>query len=147
MRGLTMRRERPDRGTFVAAIDELDRLAALGVSVLELLPVHAFDPDEVNYWGYMPVVFGAIHGRYGSSEVAAAGELAELVTAAHERDIEVWLDVVFNHTTEEDEHGPLYNLRGLADGDYYVAARRIGRTSTMPARATSSMPRRRRRRR
>ncbi|MET0663831.1 MAG: alpha-amylase family glycosyl hydrolase [Ilumatobacteraceae bacterium] len=120
VRGLTMRRERPDRGTFAAAIDELDRLAALGVSVLELLPVHAFDPDEVNYWGYMPVVFGAIHGPYGSSEVAAAGELAELVAAAHERDIEVWLDVVFNHTTEEDEDGPLYNLRGLADGDYYV---------------------------
>ncbi len=42
------------------------------------------------------------------------------MAAAHERDIEVWLDVVFNHTTEEDEHGPLYNLRGLADGDYYV---------------------------
>ena len=120
VRGFTMGRDRPDRGTFVAAIDELDRLAALGVSVVELLPVHAFDPDEVNYWGYMPVVFGAIHGPYGSSEVAAAGELAALVAAAHERDIEVWLDVVFNHTTEEDEYGPLYNLRGLADGDYYV---------------------------
>ena len=45
------------------------------------------------------------------------------MAAAHERDIEVWLDVVFNHTTEEDEHGPMYNLRGLADGDYYVLHR------------------------
>ena len=41
-------------------------------------------------------------------------------TAAHEHDIEVWLDVVFNHTTEEDELGPTYNLRALADRDYYV---------------------------
>ncbi len=120
VRGLTMTRDRADRGTFVAAIDELDRLRDLGVSVVELLPVHAFDPDEGNYWGYMPVVFGAVHGPYGSSEGAVAGELATFVRAAHERDIEVWLDVVFNHTTEEDDRGPLYNLRGLADGDYYV---------------------------
>ena len=48
-----------------------------------------------------------------------AGELAELVAAAHARDIEVWLDVVFNHTTEVDETGPVYNLRGLADADFY----------------------------
>ena len=40
--------------------------------------------------------------------------------AAHDHDIEVWLDVVFNHTTEEDEHGPTYNLRGLADRQYYA---------------------------
>ena len=107
MRGLTMRRERPDRGTFVAAIDELPiGSPRLGVSVLELLPVHAVRSRRGNYWGYMAVVFGAVHRRYGSSEVDAAGELAELVTAAHDQDIEVWLDVVFNHTTEEDEHGP-----------------------------------------
>lgn len=120
VRGLTMGRSRGDRGTFLAAIDELDRLAGLGVSVVELLPVHAFDPDEANYWGYMPVVFGAIHGRYASSETAAAGELVELAAAAHARDMEVWLDVVFNHTSEEDDAGPVYNLRGLAAADYYV---------------------------
>ena len=50
----------------------------------------------------------------------AWGELGDLVAAAHERDIEVWLDVVFNHTTEIDETGPTYHFRGLADGDYYA---------------------------
>jgi isoamylase len=119
VRGLTRRRSREDSGTFRAAIDELPRLASLGVSVVELLPVHQFDPDEANYWGYMPLVFGAVHQGYAVSDDANA-ELADLVAAAHDHDIEVWLDVVFNHTTEEDELGPTYNLRGLADNDYYV---------------------------
>ncbi len=119
VRGLTQRRERADHGTFAAAIHELERLAALGVSVLELLPVHQFDPDEPNYWGYMPVVFGAVHQQYAATGWAPE-ELTRLVAAAHDNDIEVWLDVVFNHTTEEDEYGPTYNLRGLADREYYV---------------------------
>ena len=119
IRGLTKRRDGADAGTFRAAVDELPRLAELGVSVLELLPVHQYDPDEGNYWGYMPLVFGAIHRQYAAGEDAAT-ELAELIAAAHEHDIEVWLDVVFNHTTEEDERGPTYNLRGLDESGYYV---------------------------
>lgn len=119
VRGMTKRRERPDAGTYAALVDELPRLRELGVSVIELLPVHQFDPDEVNYWGYMSLVFGATHRQYAAGDDANR-ELADLVAAAHEHDIEVWLDVVFNHTTEEDEHGPTYNLRGLADGDYYA---------------------------
>ena len=130
----------------MAAIDELDRLADLGVSVLELLPVHAFDPDEANYWGYMPVVFGAIHGPYGSSEVAAADELAALTAAAHERDIEVWLDVVFNHTTEEDEHGPAVQPAWPRRRRLLRAARGWLVPRTTPAPATPSTPGRRRRR-
>jgi glycogen operon protein len=120
VRGLTMCRDRPDAGTFDAAIDELPRLAALGVSVLELLPVHQYDPDEGNYWGYMPVVFGAIHQGYAATD-DAAGELADLIAAAHDHDIEVWLDVVVNHTSEADPTGPTYTLRALAERDYYVA--------------------------
>jgi isoamylase len=119
VRGMTRRRDRPDAGTYRALADELPRLAELGVSVVELLPVHQFDPGEDNYWGYMPLVFGAVHRQYAATADAAT-ELADLVTAAHEHDIEVWIDVVFNHSTEEDEHGPTYNLRGLADRDYYV---------------------------
>jgi isoamylase len=119
VRGMTMRLERGDAGTFRALIDELPRLADLGVSVLELLPVQQFDPDEPNYWGYMPLVFGAVHEGYAAT-ASPAEELAELVAAAHEHDLEVWLDVVFNHTTEEDEEGPTYNLRALADRDHYV---------------------------
>lgn len=119
VRGLTKTRHRQDAGTFQAAIDELPRLAALGVSVIELLPIHQFDPDEGNYWGYMPLVFGAVHGRYAAGDDAAA-ELADLVGAAHDNDIEVWIDVVFNHTTEEDADGPVYNLRALDERGYYV---------------------------
>ncbi len=119
VRGMTRRRDRNDAGTFAALIDELPRLVELGVSVVELLPVHQFDPDEGNYWGYMPLVFGAVHSGYAAGDDAAQ-ELAALVAAAHRHDIEVWLDVVFNHTTEEDADGPTYNLRGLADADYYV---------------------------
>ena len=119
MRGMTLRRDSADAGTYRALIGELPRLHTLGVSVLELLPVHQFDPDEGNYWGYMPLVFGATHRQYAASDDANQ-ELSDLVAAAHDHDIEVWLDVVFNHTTEEDEHGPTYNLRGLADPQWYA---------------------------
>ena len=119
VRGLTARRARPDAGTFRAAIDELPRLAELGVSVLELLPVHQYDPDEGNYWGYMPLVFGAVHRQYAAGD-RPAQELAELVDAAHGHDIEVWLDVVVNHTTEADAAGPSYSLRILDEREYYV---------------------------
>ena len=119
VRGLTVRRPRADAGTFRAGIDELDRLAELGVSVLELLPVHQYDPDEGNYWGYMPLVFGAVHRQYAWGDDAAT-ELADLVSAAHDRDIEVWLDVVVNHTTEADRSGPSYSLRILDEREYYV---------------------------
>jgi glycogen operon protein len=119
VRGLTACRPRADAGTFRAAIDELPRLAELGVSVLELLPVHQFDPDEGNYWGYMPLVFGAVHRQYAAGD-RPAEELADLVTAAHDHDIEVWLDVVVNHTTEADRAGPNYSLRILDEREYYV---------------------------
>ena len=93
------------------------------MTVIELMPVHQNDPDEGSYWGYMPLAFGAVHQQY-APPTTPAGELGDLVAAAHERDIEVWLDVVFNHTTEVDETGPTYHFRGLADGDYYRPRRR-----------------------
>ena len=66
----------------------------------------------------MPLAFGAVHRQYAAGDDAAA-ELAAFIAAAHEHDIEVWLDVVFNHTTEVDATGPTYSLRGLSDGAYY----------------------------
>jgi glycogen operon protein len=108
-------------GTFDALIEQLDRVAGLGFTVIELLPVHQNDPQEGSYWGYMPLAFGAVHGHYAAGGDAAA-ELAELIAAAHRRDLEVWIDVVFNHTSEIDATGPTYSLRGLADGDHYRLA-------------------------
>jgi glycogen operon protein len=119
VRGMTIAADGVEQpGTFRALIDQLDRIAALGFTVVELLPVHQNDPQEGSYWGYMPLAFGAVHGQYSAGTDAAA-ELAELVAAAHRRDLEVWIDVVFNHTSEIDATGPTYSLRGLADGDYY----------------------------
>jgi glycogen operon protein len=119
VRGLTRLAggERP--GTYAALAEQLPRLAALGVSVIELMPVHQSDPAEGSYWGYMPLGFGAVEQRYAAGD-DAAGELAALVAAAHDHDLEVWLDVVFNHTTEIHAAGPTYHLRGLSDASYYV---------------------------
>ena len=118
VRGLTRRAGGRHPGTFAALHDQLPRLAALGVTVVELMPVHQNDPAEGSYWGYMPLAFAAIHRQYAAGADAAA-ELAAFVAAAHVHDIEVWLDVVYNHTTEVDATGPTYHLRGLSDGAFY----------------------------
>ena len=118
VRGLTMQAGGPCPGTFETLGEQLPRLAALGITVIELLPVHQNDPAEGSYWGYMPLAFAAVQREYAATENAAA-ELAAFVAAAHDHDIEVWLDVVFNHTTEVDAAGPIYHFRGLSDGSYY----------------------------
>ena len=101
-------------GSFAGVIERLGYLADLGVQAIELMPVHPFDSSS-NYWGYMPVVWGAVHEGYAEGDGAAVEELAALVAAAHDRDIEVWLDVVFNHTGEGSSDRPTWSLRGLAD--------------------------------
>ena len=141
-RGATKRRPDPEAGTFAGLVAELPRLAALGVSVIELLPVHQFDPDEGNYWGYMALVFGAVHQQYAFGDDANA-ELGDLVAAAHDHDIEVWLDVVFNHTTEEDDARPDVQPARAGGPRVLPARRTTARTSTRPAAATSSTPTRR----
>ena len=118
VRSLTKHAGGPSPGTFQALLEQLPRLAALGVTVIELLPVHQNDPAEGSYWGYMPLAFAAVQRAYAASGDGVA-ELATLVAAAHDHDIEVWLDVVFNHTTEVDAAGPTYHFRGLSDGSYY----------------------------
>jgi isoamylase len=117
-RGFTQRAAVTEPGTFAALVEQLPRLAALGISVIELLPVHQNDPQEGSYWGYMPLAFGAVERRYAAGDDAAA-ELADFVAAARRHDIEVWLDVVFNHTTEVDAAGPTYSQRGLDDAAFY----------------------------
>ena len=105
-------------GTFRGCADRLDYLADLGVNVIELMPVHPFDTAH-NYWGYMPLVWGAVHRAYAAGDDAAA-ELADLIDAAHARRIEVWLDVVFNHTGEGDATMPTWSLRGFDDAHAYL---------------------------
>ena len=104
--------------TFAGVQQRLDHLADLGVNVLELMPVHPFDASD-NYWGYMPLVWGAVHRPFAADDALAPEELAALVAAAHARDIEVWLDVVFNHTGEGDATLPTRCLRGIDDAHAY----------------------------
>ena len=112
------------RGTFAGLAQHAERIRALGVTAVELLPIHQFDPAESNYWGYMPLVWSALHSGYAANadayEGAADDEFRLMVQAFHERDIEVILDVVYNHTTEEDEVGPTFHLRAIDDVAYYV---------------------------
>ena len=102
--------------TFAGAHDRLAHLVDLGVDVIELMPVHPFDPSN-NYWGYMPIVWGAVHQAYAEGADAAT-ELADFVAAAHHRGLAVWLDVVFNHTGEGDPSMPTWTFRGLDPGVY-----------------------------
>lgn len=122
VRGATMRSPlvpEAERGTYRGLRHLLPYLVDLGVTTLELLPVHQADPDEGSYWGYMPLAFGAVHRGYAATDDPAA-ELAELVEDAHARGLEVMVDVVLNHTTEEGQGGPTYSLRGVDNLSYYV---------------------------
>jgi glycogen operon protein len=133
VRGLTMLH--PDvppelRGSYAALASEpiLAHLTRLGVTAIELLPVHHFvsEPHHAangttNYWGYNSIGFHAPHGRYSSSGTRGeqVREFKAMVRALHAVGIEVILDVVYNHTAEADHHGPTLSLRGLDNRSYY----------------------------
>jgi glycogen operon protein len=107
------------RGTFLGLIEKIPYLKELGITVVELLPVHQFDPQEGNYWGYMTLSFFAPHQGYALRDEVA--EFREMIRAFHKAGIEVWLDVVYNHTSEGDENGPTYCCRGIDDHSYYLS--------------------------
>jgi glycogen operon protein len=107
-----------NRGTFLGLIEKIPYLEELGVTVVELLPVHQFDPQEGNYWGYMTLNFFAPHRTYAVRQPLR--EFQEMVRAFHAAGIEVWLDVVYNHTAEGDPSGPTYSMRGVDNSTYYL---------------------------
>jgi isoamylase len=122
VRGATMRAPHVPlggRGTFAGLAAHASYLAGIGFTAVELLPVHQYDPDEGNYWGYMPLAWYALHHRYVAGD-DPDGEFRSMVEAFHDVGIEVILDVVYNHTTEEDDEGPTFNLRSIDDEAYYV---------------------------
>ncbi len=113
----------PDqRGTFSGLVKKIPYLKKLGITVVELMPVFLFDPQENDYWGYMPLSFFALHNAYGqaSSATDLLDEFKAMVTAFHQADIEVILDVVYNHSGEGDENGPKYSFRGIDNTTYYL---------------------------
>ena len=133
VRGLTLRHPGipPDqRGTYAglahpAVIAHLQRL---GVTAVELMPVHQFvserslvDRGLTNYWGYNTIGFLAPHHRYSSARQRGeqVSEFKTMVKALHEAGIEVILDVVYNHTAEGDHRGPTLSFRGIDNAAYY----------------------------
>ncbi len=108
------------RGTFLGVIDKIPYLQELGVTAVELLPVHQFDPQQGNYWGYMTLNFFAPHDGYATDRQNASDEFRQMVQALHQAGIEVILDVVFNHTAEGDHLGPCYSYKGIDNSTYYM---------------------------
>ena len=110
------------RGTFLGLADKIPYLKELGVTAVELMPVYQFDPQETDYWGYMPLNFFAPHHAYSTTPPACRQhhEFGQMVDALHRADIEVILDVVYNHTCEGNHQGPEYSLKGIDSTTYYM---------------------------
>ncbi|MEM7339091.1 MAG: glycogen debranching protein GlgX [Actinomycetota bacterium] len=121
------------RGTYAGMATEpvINHLVDLGVTAVELMPVHHFVPEGfvvdkglTNYWGYSTLGFFAPHGPYAASGSGGAqvAEFKRLVAALHRAGIEVLLDVVYNHTTEGTAAGPTLSFRGIDNAAYYRLA-------------------------
>jgi glycogen operon protein len=116
-----------DRGTFAGLVQKIPYLLDLGITAVGLLPVFQFDtqdspPGRVNYWGYAPVSFFGPHRGYSSRQdlLGPVDEFRDMVKALHRAGLEVILDVVFNHTAEDNHHGPTFCFRGMDNRTYYV---------------------------
>jgi isoamylase len=117
-------------GSYAGVIEKIPYLQSLGVTAVELMPIHEFatampSPDgssRGNYWGYDPVAFFAPHRGYasGSEPGCQVREFKEMVRALHAAGIEVILDVVFNHTAEGNQLGPTLSFKGLENRVYYM---------------------------
>ena len=110
----------PDAGRYLGLIHKIPYLQDLGVTALELMPVFQFEPDCENYWGYMPIGFFSPHCYYASAAASAVTEFRSMVKALHAANIEVILDVVFNHTAEGGADGPCYSMKGIDNTTYYL---------------------------
>ncbi|MCC5867241.1 MAG: glycogen debranching protein GlgX [Gammaproteobacteria bacterium] len=115
-------------GTFQGVIEKIPYLQDLGITDVELLPVMAFDTQDVppgvagrglgNFWGYSPCAFYALHPGY-AAEPDVRREFRDMVKALHRAGIGVILDVVFNHTAEGGAEGPTISFKGLGNEFYY----------------------------
>jgi isoamylase len=123
---------RPDvperlRGTYAGFTKEaIDYIKSLGVTSVELLPVHTFINDShllekglTNYWGYNSIGFFAPDPRYAADVPNSLREFKEMVARFHDAGLEVILDVVYNHTAEGNEKGPTLSFKGIDNLNYY----------------------------
>ncbi len=121
-------------GTFSAMIEKIPYLKELGINAVELMPVFEFNECEYgkidpvtkqmlcNFWGYSTMNFFSLMHRYAvcSEPSKAKNEFKTLIKALHQAGIEVILDVVYNHTAEGNEKGPLISFRGIDNPSYYI---------------------------
>jgi isoamylase len=118
------------RGTYLGLCSQpvLDHLKALGVTAVELMPVHQFVHDHRlhelglrNYWGYNSIAYLAPHGEYAvyGRRGQQVQEFKQMVKTLHQEGIEVILDVVYNHTAEGNDAGPVLSLKGIDNPAYY----------------------------
>ena len=116
------------RGTYkgMMAPEVLDYIKSLGVTSIEFLPLHSFILDSnllergvTNYWGYNSIGFFAPNPRYAQESERSLREFKEMVSAIHGADLEVILDVVYNHTAEGNERGPTLSYKGIDNASYY----------------------------
>jgi len=136
VKGFTHRNPRvpaPLRGTYLGLASDaaLQHLTDLGVTAVELLPVHLHANDRnlvarglTNYWGYNSLAYFVPDARFASARgrMAAVREFKVMVRALHAAGLEVILDVVYNHTAEGDQFGPTLSLRGIDNASYYRLA-------------------------
>ncbi len=118
------------RGTYagMAHPAALDYLKSLGITAVELMPIHYFVHDRrledlglKNYWGYNSIGFFALHGDYAADKRpgGAVSEFRQLVKSLHQSGMEVILDVVYNHTAEGNHLGPMLSFKGIDNAYYY----------------------------
>ncbi len=119
-------------GTFEGLVEKLPYLKELGVNAVELMPIFEFDEMQdsrvvdgemlYNYWGYSTVSFFAPNTSYTASQEynREGNELKNLIRMFNENGIEVYLDVVFNHTAEGNEQGPFFSFKGFDNNIYYL---------------------------
>ncbi|WP_439628232.1 glycogen debranching protein GlgX [Gemmata sp.] len=124
----------PARGTYAGLVEKIPYLKDLGITAVELLPVHAYDTHAcpaglVNYWGYQTVSYFAPHPQYSSrpDPLGPVNEFRDMVKALHRAGIEVILDVVYNHTAEGGHDGPTLCYRGIDNPTYYMLEHGGGR--------------------
>jgi isoamylase len=116
------------RGTYAGLVTKevLDYIKSLGVTSVELLPIHTFINDShlldnglTNYWGYNSIGFFAPDPRYAANRADSLREFKEMVSRFHDAGLEVILDVVYNHTAEGNERGPTLSFKGIDNASYY----------------------------
>jgi len=117
-------------GTYLGVIEKIPYLQSLGVTAVELMPVHEFPIRDCigqklklpKYWGYEPIAFFSPHRGYavGDQPGCQVREFKQMVLALHQAGIEVILDVVFNHTAEGNQFGPTFSFKGLENRVYYM---------------------------